>query len=175
MNFFLYYILPFAIVLGILIFFHELGHFLIAKSFGIKVLKFSLGFGPRLVWKKVGETEYSIRIIPLGGFVKMLGEDVQEENSLDLTPEDADRAFNNQHVLKRMAVVAAGPIFNLALALLMFCGLYFVSGIQVIPPEIGQVTEGSPAQKAGILKGDAVISIQGERVEKWSGSVPRHW
>jgi regulator of sigma E protease len=155
-------------VLGILIFFHELGHFLIAKSFGIKVLKFSLGFGPRLVWKKVGETEYSIRIIPLGGFVKMLGEDVQEENAPDLTPEDADRAFNNQHVLKRMAVVAAGPIFNLALALLMFCGLYSVSGIQLIPPEIGQVTEGSPAQKAGILKGDTVISIQGERVEKWS-------
>lgn len=168
MNFFLYYILPFAAVLGILIFFHELGHFLVAKSFGIKVLKFSLGFGPRLVWKKVGETEYSIRFIPLGGFVKMLGEDVQEEDSLDLTPEEAHRAFNKQHVLRRIAVVAAGPVFNLALALFMFCGLYFISGIQVIPPEVGQVTEASPAQKAGILKGDVVISIQDEMVEKWS-------
>jgi regulator of sigma E protease len=168
MDFLLYYILPFAVVLGVLIFFHELGHFITAKSFGIKVLKFSLGFGPRLLWKKVGETEYSIRIIPLGGFVKMLGEDVQEENAPDLTPEDAERAFNKQHVLKRMAVVGAGPIFNLALALFMFCGLYFFSGMQVIPAEIGQVTEGSPAEKAGLMKGDAVISIQGVGVEKWS-------
>ena len=168
MSFLLYYILPFAVVLGILIFFHELGHFLIAKSFGIKVLKFSLGFGPRLVWKKVGETEYSIRIIPLGGFVKMLGEDVQDENAPGLTPEDAERAFNNQHVLKRMAVVSAGPIFNLALALVMFFGLYFVSGIQVIPPEIGQITDDSPAEKAGLMKGDTVIAIQGEKVEEWA-------
>jgi len=79
MGFFLYYIVPFIIVLGVLIFFHELGHFLVAKSSGVKVLKFALGFGPKLVSKKIGDTEYSIRYFPLGGFVKMLGEDEGDE------------------------------------------------------------------------------------------------
>ena len=79
MTFILYYIIPFIVVLGILIFFHELGHFLLAKTFGVKVLKFSLGFGPKLIGKKRGETEYLISTIPLGGYVKMLGEDPESE------------------------------------------------------------------------------------------------
>lgn len=168
MNFFLYYILPFVFVLGILIFFHELGHFLVAKYFGVKVLKFALGFGPKLVGKTFGETEYSIRYFPLGGFVKMLGEDIEDEKSQALTQEDAERAFSNKHVLKRMAIVAAGPVFNLLLAFGLFCGLYVISGVHVMTPEIGQVTPGSPAEKAELKKGDVIISIEGKAIGTWT-------
>jgi regulator of sigma E protease len=167
MNIFLYYILPFIFVLGILIFFHELGHFLVAKYFGVKVLKFSLGFGPKLAGKKVGETEYLISLIPLGGYVKMLGESDDDDVEL-LTPEEEKKSFSNQHGLKRMAIVAAGPLFNLLLALFMFCGFYMIAGNRVMTPEIGQVSENSPAQKAGLLKGDVIMTIDGKIIETWS-------
>jgi regulator of sigma E protease len=165
MTFLLYYIIPFVVVLGILIFFHELGHFILAKAFGVKVLKFSLGFGYKLVGKKWGETEYLISTVPLGGYVKLLGED--EEESEELSPEEARRAFNHQHVLKRIAIVAAGPVFNLLLALCLFWGLYGISGNYVMTTEVGQVREDSPAQKAGILKGDVIVSVQGVATETW--------
>lgn len=166
-HFFIYYILPFLVVLGILIFFHELGHFLAAKYFGVKVLKFSLGFGPKLVGKKVGETEYLISALPLGGYVKMLGENADEEKE-PLSPEDEGKSFNNKHAGKRIAIVAAGPIFNLLLALLIFCSFYVVAGIHVITPEIGQVREGSPASRAGFLKGDIIVSVGGKKTENWT-------
>ncbi len=169
-HFIQYYIIPFVVVLGIMIFFHELGHFLVAKYFGVKVLKFALGFGPILVGKTFGETEYSVRYFPLGGFVKMLGEEIESEDEADqdLPPEDDARSFSNQHALKRMAIVAAGPVFNLVLALFMFCSIYLISGIDIILPAIGQVTEDSPAQKAGFLKGDLIIAIEGGKIERWS-------
>lgn len=166
MDFLAYYFLPFIVVLGILIFFHEMGHFLVAKYFGVKVLKFSLGFGYRLVGKKIGETEYLISTIPLGGYVKLLGEDGDEIESVP--PGEAERAFNNQHVLKRIAIVASGPVFNLLLALFLFCGLYLVSGNYVMTAEIGQVRPGSPAFKAGLEKGDVILSVKGQVVESWS-------
>ena len=166
MTFFLYYFLPFIMVLGILIFFHELGHFLVAKWFRVKVLKFSLGFGYKLIGKKVGETEYLISTVPLGGYVKLLGED--GDDSEPVAPEDADRAFHNQHVLKRIAIVAAGPVFNLLLALFLFCGLYFVSGDYVMTAEIGQVRTDSPAEKAGLVKGDEVVSVEGQPIGTWT-------
>lgn len=166
MTFFLYYFLPFIIVLGILIFFHELGHFLVAKWFRVKVLKFSLGFGYKLIGKKVGETEYLISTVPLGGYVKLLGED--GDDSEPVAPEDADRAFHNQHVMKRIAIVAAGPVFNLLLALFLFCGLYFVSGDYVMTAEIGQVRTDSPAEKAGLVKGDEVVSVEGQPIGTWT-------
>lgn len=165
MNFLLYYFLPFIAVLGILIFFHELGHFLVAKYFGVKVLKFSLGFGYKLAGRKIGETEYLISTVPLGGYVKMLGE--SDDETEPLSPEDAKRAFNNQHVLKRIGIVAAGPLFNLLLAIFLFCGLFLVSGKHVMTTEIGQVREGSPADKAGLLKGDVIISVQGKKIQGW--------
>jgi len=168
MDFFVYYIVPFLIVLGILIFFHELGHFLVAKYSGVKVLKFALGFGPKLVGKKIGDTEYSIRYFPLGGFVKMLGEDQDDEEAKNLPPEEAKKSFENQSVFKRIAIVAAGPIFNLILAFLLFSGLFFISGQQVIIPEIGQITEGMPAHRAGLQKGDIVVSIEGKDIHSWS-------
>lgn len=165
MIFILYYIIPFIVVLGILIFFHELGHFLLAKAFGVKVLKFSLGFGYKLVGKKWGETEYLISTVPLGGYVKLLGEN--EEESEDLSPDEAHRAFNHQHVLKRIAIVAAGPLFNLFLALFLFWGVYVISGNFVMTTEIGQVRDASPAHKAGLLKGDVIVAVQGTPTESW--------
>lgn len=166
MNILLYYIFPFIVVLGILIFFHELGHFLVAKFFNVKVLKFSLGFGFKLIGKKVGETEYVISTVPLGGYVKMLGEN--DDEAEDVPIEDAERSFNNQTVLKRIAIVAAGPIFNILLALCLFIGLNLASGIYVLTTEIGQVREGSPAEKAGLMKGDVILSVQGKTTESWS-------
>jgi regulator of sigma E protease len=166
MSFFFYYFFPFIVVLGVLIFFHELGHFLVAKQFGVKVLKFSLGFGYKLVGKKIGETEYLISTVPLGGYVKMLGEN--DDDAESVPPDEAARAFNNQHVLKRIAIVAAGPVFNLILALILFCGLYLISGSQIMTAEIGQVREGSPADQAGLEKGDVIVAVDGEPVRGWS-------
>jgi regulator of sigma E protease len=165
-----YYILPFVVVLGIMIFFHELGHFLVAKYFGVKVLKFALGFGPAVVSRTIGDTEYSVRYIPLGGFVKMLGEDIEDEEDPPqaLTPEEEARSFDKQHPLKRMAIVVAGPVFNVVLALLMFCGIYVISGKDIMLPEIGQVTDDSPAQRAGFIKGDIVASINGIEIQSWT-------
>ena len=105
-----------VILFGLLIFFHELGHFIVAKLVGVKVLKFSLGFGPKIFGRTVGETEYLLSAIPLGGYVKPLGEEPGEE----ISEEDKPRAFNNQPVWKRAAIVLAGPIFNLVLAYIIF-------------------------------------------------------
>ncbi len=165
MTFFTYYLLPFVVVLGILIFFHELGHFLVAKYFGVKVEKFSLGFGSKLLGKKIGDTEYLISTVPLGGYVKLLGEDGEEAETL--TPEEARRAFHNQHVLKRIAIVAAGPLFNLLLAWFLYCGLFLVSGSYEMSTQIGQVRPDSPAHKAGLLKGDEIVAVQGRAIRNW--------
>jgi regulator of sigma E protease len=165
MSFIIYYVLPFAVVLGILIFFHELGHFLVAKCFGVKVLKFSLGFGLKLVGRKIGETEYVISSVPLGGYVKLLGENGNDTEPVP--PEEAHRAFNNQHVMKRMAIVGAGPLFNLFLALVLFCGFALVAGSYILIPEIGQVRKDSPAYKAHLMKGDIISAMQGQPVKSW--------
>jgi len=166
MHYFIYYVLPFLVVLGVLIFFHELGHFLVAKHFGIKVLKFSLGFGPKVLGKKFGETEYLISAIPLGGYIKMLGESDDDEDD-PILPEDESKSFSHKPVLQRIAVVAAGPIFNLLLALLIFCASFGFTGMQVLTTEIGEVREGSPAEKAGLKKGDLIISIDDMDTQTW--------
>jgi regulator of sigma E protease len=183
MDFILYYVLPFVFILGVLIFFHELGHFLVAKSFGVKVLKFSLGFGPKLVGKQVGETEYLISAIPLGGYVKLFGEN-QDEEPDSVSPDDLKRSFSQQHVLKRIAIVLAGPVFNFILALLVFCFFFMAAGKQVMTPEIGQVRAESPADRAGLKKGDVIVSMDGVDVGSWeqikkkvegSGGKPIHF
>ena len=166
MHYFIYYVLPFLVVLGILIFFHELGHFLVAKYFGITVLKFSLGFGPKLLGKKVGETEYLISAIPLGGYVKMLGENDDEEED-PIPPEDEEKSFSHKPPIQRIAVVGAGPLFNLLLALLIFCASFGFTGMQVLTTEIGQIREGSPADQAGLKKGDLIVSMDNMPTDTW--------
>ena len=164
----LYYLLPFIIVIGIMIFFHELGHFLLAKAFGVKVLKFALGYGPPILSKQFGETEYSIRYFPLGGFVKMLGEEIEDEESDEpVSEEDIGRSFTDVHVLKRISIVAAGPVFNLVLAFFLFFGIFLISGTQVLTPTIGEIQVDSPAQQAGLQKGDTIISIENNTVNSW--------
>jgi len=108
-----------------------------------------------------------ISALPLGGYVKMLGENADEEEE-PLSPEDEEKSFSNKHVGKRMAIVAAGPIFNLLLALLIFCSFYIVAGIHVMTPEIGQVRENSPASSAGFLKGDVIVSVGDKETENWT-------
>ena len=156
-------IFAFAVVLGVLIFFHELGHFLVARLFGVGVEKFSLGFGPRLIGKKIGITDYRISAIPLGGYVKMIG----EEPDAVVDPADIPLSFTHKHVLKRILIVAAGPLFNLLLAGVIFFGIFQVSGLFILKPSIGRVQAGSPAQKAGLKQGDLIIAIDNLPLESW--------
>lgn len=151
------------IVLGVLIFFHELGHFLVARLLGVGVEKFSLGFGPKLIGKKLGITEYQISAIPLGGYVKMVGESPDSE----LDPSDIPISFTHKHVLKRILIVAAGPFFNILLAVIIFFGIFQISGLLILKPGIGDVNEGSPAYVAGLKKNDLVVSIDGVDISSW--------
>jgi regulator of sigma E protease len=154
---------------GLLIFFHEFGHFIFAKLVGVKVLKFSLGFGPRLIGKKIGETEYLISALPFGGYVKPLGEDPDEV----LKEEEKPRAFNFQPVWKRAVIVFAGPLFNIVLAYIIFV-MFLSLNIPVAVPTlegisttIENIVEGSPAMKAGLKQGDIILSINGIEVTDW--------
>lgn len=153
------------IVLGFLILFHELGHFLVAKRTGVGVLKFSIGFGPKVVGKRFGRTEYVISAIPLGGFVKMVGEDPEEE----VKPEDQKVAFQHQRLWKRMAIVAAGPGANILFAFVAFSLVFAIYGARVPSeaPKVGGVIENMPAVQAGLKTGDLITSVNGTPVDKW--------
>ncbi len=157
--------ISFIIVLGVLIFVHELGHFMAAKLLRVKVLKFSLGFGPRIIGRKLGETEYILSVLPLGGYVKMLGEGADEE----LEPEDEKRSFATRPVWQRFAIVLAGPTFNLLAAVLFFFIVFAAHGIPEALPgtTIAAVSPGSPAMAAGIMAGDEILSINEQPVNDW--------
>ncbi len=159
-------VLSFIIVLGLLIFVHELGHFLFAKLFKVKVLKFSLGFGPKVIGRTFGETEYLISAFPLGGYVKMQGENPDEK---ELETEDQQGSFAHKSVWKRFFIVLAGPVFNLLFALLLFCGLFIAVGVpdSMDTTTIGQVSEKSPAAEAGFMAGDTIEQINGHPVTSW--------
>lgn len=153
--------LSFVFVLGVLIFFHELGHFVVAKRVGIQVDRFSIGFPPYIFSRKKGETIYSIGIIPLGGFVKMAGENPDDESS------GSPREFMSKTVLQRTAVIFAGPFMNYVLAVLLLFGVYLFAGVPKTDPDhamIGEVDEGSPAAEAGILPGDQIVAVNGTAV-----------
>jgi regulator of sigma E protease len=156
-------IISFAIVLGVLIFVHEFGHFLLAKLMGVGVEKFSLGFGPRIVGKKIGMTEYLISAIPLGGYVKMVGESPGKELDESLLP----LSFLHKSLFKRSLIVLAGPVFNVLLSVAIFFVFFQVSGLPIMKPEVGEVQEGMPAHKGGIRPGDRVVSIDGKPVTRW--------
>ena len=192
------FVFAFVLMLGVLVFVHELGHFLVAKLFDVKVLKFSLGFGPaigigkyRLAFTR-GETEYVVAWFPLGGFVKMLGENSDEEvrelrdgevaedlpppesddtegqalRAMRIDPADIPRAFNNKPVWQRLLVLFAGPAMNLLLPVVIFIGVLSV-GMPRPEPVIGTIEPGSPAAKAGLSVGDRVVSVRGEPVLWW--------
>jgi regulator of sigma E protease len=159
----------FLVVLGILIFFHEFGHFLVARLFRVGVEKFSLGFGPRLLGKKIGITDYRLSLVPLGGYVKMVGEEPDE----DLDPQLIPLSFTHKHVLKRILIVFAGPFFNVLLAVLIFWVIALSSGIMILKPSVGSVKDGSPASLAGFKPGDLVTAINGVAVETWEAMADR--
>jgi regulator of sigma E protease len=156
----------FLVVLGVLVAFHELGHFLAARWVGVKVLKFSLGFGPKLIGRKMGETEYLLSAIPLGGYVKLFGEDETEAT----TQEDRARSFAHQKLWGKVLIVAAGPGFNFILAYFIFAGWLatgaplFVPTFQDLSPDIEAMAPGSPADTAGIRIGDRVSRVNGRDI-----------
>jgi regulator of sigma E protease len=156
-------LLSFTIVLGILVLFHEFGHFLVARLFHVGVEKFSVGFGPKIIGKKIGITEYRLSAIPLGGYVKMVGESPDK----DIPEKDIPLSFTHKHVFKKMAIVAAGPVFNILLAVFIFWGIYLFSGMPILDAAVGKVEPGSPAFSAGIEPRDKIAAIDGEVIESW--------
>lgn len=159
-------ILAFILVLGPLIFIHELGHFLCAKLFGIRVLKFSLGFGPKVLGRTIGDTEYLVSAFPLGGYVKMYGESLTEE----VASGEERFSFSHKAIWQRFLVVFSGPLFNLIFAVLLFSFIFAVMGISqpVKEARIGGVTMNSPAEKAGLAANDLILNINGTEVREWN-------
>lgn len=160
-----WYLWWFVLVIGALIFVHELGHFLVAKRAGVGVLKFSLGFGPKLIGIKRKETEYLISAIPLGGYVKMIGEDPKEE--ILRSPQDVERSFSHKPVGARSLIILAGPGANFLLAALIFWAVFAFVGQPTSPTIIGQVLKGHPADEAGLKAGDQIVAFEGKPVEGW--------
>jgi regulator of sigma E protease len=157
----------FILALGILITVHEFGHFWVARKAGIKVLRFSIGFGKPLLSKTAGadQTEYVIASIPFGGYVRML-----DEREGEVAPEELHRAFNRQSVTKRFAVVVAGPLFNFVLAIFAYW-LIFVIGVTGMKPIIGEVTPDSIAARSGLQKGDQIVSVGKYITPTWQTAV----
>jgi regulator of sigma E protease len=168
------YLVPFVFVLSIVVFFHELGHFLVARLCGVRILAFSIGFGPEIAGfhDRYG-TRWKIAVIPLGGYVKFFGDD-----SVASTPDKArisamdaaERAesFIFQPVIKRAAIVAAGPIANFLLAIVIFSGIFMLFGMQTMSPRVDDVQPNSPAAAAGFQPGDMVLSIDGQKIDSFA-------
>ncbi|NLN17612.1 MAG: RIP metalloprotease RseP [Firmicutes bacterium] len=154
-------LLAFIVVFGTIVFFHEMGHFLMAKAMGVKIYEFSLGFGPPLLRLRRNGTAYAIRILPLGGFVKLAGMDEPLEGEEEVSPSDPQN-FHNKSIWQRMAIIAAGPLMNFVLATLLF--IAYFSLIHVFPPIVTNVLPNSPAVRAGIQPGDRILAINGETI-----------
>ena len=168
-------ILSFILVLGVLVFIHEFGHFIVAKRVGIRVDRFSLGFPPYIFTKKVGETAYSIGIIPLGGFVKMAGENPDDPHTGD------PREFAAKTLGQRALVIFAGPFMNYVLAILLLTGVLYFGGQPIFDNSkivVGPVTHDFPAQKAGLQTGDVIVGIDGQPVTNYDtlrARINRHY
>ncbi len=155
-------VVTFLLVLGILILFHEFGHFIIARACGVQVETFSLGFGPKIWARKWGATEYCISAVPLGGYVRMLGDDPTEE----VAPEVVERSFLAQSLGKKVAIVVAGPFFNFILAFFVFSGVFMV-GVPLLTPDVGEIAKDSAAELGGMQSGDRILSINGKPLTQW--------
>src|SRR5262249_807861 len=151
-------VVAFLVALGLLVFVHELGHFAVAKKLGVKVQRFSIGFGPILFARQRGETEYAVSAMPLGGYVKMLGEEDEEE-----ALAEPERAFSTQPMRRRSAIVFAGPAMNFVFAFLVYLLLFAAVGAEVpsSEPRVGGVAAGSPAEQGGLQAGDKVVAVNG--------------
>ena len=162
------------LVLGGLIFFHELGHFAVARLFRIGVRTFSLGFGPKLLKLRRGKTDYCLSLIPLGGYVALAGEEDEAEQpdpkgkEIDGVLFAPEELYSGRPAWHRLLVVLAGPVANFVLALIIYCGIAWAQGQTYLLPEVGDVTPGTPAATAGILPGDRVLSIDGKPIENWN-------
>lgn len=158
-------ILAAIFVFGVLITVHEFGHFITAKMTGMRVDEFAIGFGPNIFQKKVGDTLYSLRIIPLGGYNKIAGMDPDEPDSED--------SFKSKSIPARMLVILAGSLMNFLLPILLFFAIFMINGVQkpLDTPVLGTVVADKSAAKAGLTVGDRIISINGEKIEKWNDLV----
>ncbi|HRI07827.1 MAG TPA: RIP metalloprotease RseP [Nannocystaceae bacterium] len=155
-------LLAFLLLIGPLIFIHELGHLVAAKLVNVKVLRFSLGFGPALARIRLGETEYRIAPIPLGGYVTLLGQSPDEE----IPPQEAERALRNRPLWARFFVLSAGPLSNLVLPLLLYF-VFFLGHTVVGPPVIGTVLDDSAAAAAEMQAGDRIVAVEGDDIHSW--------
>ena len=155
-------ILACIFVFGILVTVHEFGHFITAKLTGMKVEEFSIGFGPTIYQQQEGETLYSLRMLPLGGYNKIAGMDPDD-------PEDPEHGFNSKPVSSRMLVILAGSLMNILLPVVIFFGLFLAFGMDVPEnkPVLGQIIEGYPAEQSGLKEGDRILSINGKPVHEW--------
>lgn len=164
---FLQTILAFLVALGSLVIIHELGHYSVARLCGVKVLRFSVGMGKVIFSRRFGpdQTEWAISLLPLGGYVKML--DAREQDINTMSPADLKREFTHQSVWRRIAIVAAGPLANFVLAILLFAGLY-IHGIPEPTPKLRAVPEKTVAYQAGLRGGELVTAVDGEPIQIWS-------
>jgi regulator of sigma E protease len=150
------------IALSLLILVHECGHYLVARLFNVKVLAFSLGFGKKLLHFTRGETEYAISAVPLGGYVKLLGESPDEE----VPEEEKNRSFSDKPAYVRILIALTGPLFNILFAFLLLY-IIAISGYSIPSSKVGEVQEGSPAYSAGIKTGDTIAKINETTIEEW--------
>ncbi|TMA16599.1 MAG: RIP metalloprotease RseP [Deltaproteobacteria bacterium] len=157
-------LLSFALVISVVVFFHELGHLIVGKALGVRAIRFSIGFGPKLFGFNAGETEYRVSLLPLGGYVKFAGDNPYEE----VAPEDRGRGFLEQPPWKKGAIAFAGPAANFVLAVALYF-VVFAAPHQDLAAKVGYVKPQSPAAQAGLRSGDRIVSIDGEPVVGWSG------
>jgi regulator of sigma E protease len=156
-------LLSFALVISVVVFFHELGHLLVGKALGVRALRFSIGFGPKLFGFTAGETEYRVSLLPLGGYVKFAGDNPYEE----VAPQDRGRGFLEQPPWKKGVIAFAGPAANFALAVALYF-VVFAAPHQDLAAKVGYVKPQSPAAQAGLRSGDRIVRIDGEPVDGWS-------
>ena len=159
----IYTVFAFVIAISVLVVIHEFGHYWVARRMGVKVLRFSVGFGKPLWIRRFGrdKTEWVVAAIPLGGYVKML-----DEHDGKVAKRDLARAFNRQSIPRRMAIAVAGPLFNFLFAILAYSILFMV-GVDGIRPVVGQVVPNSLAQRAGFQSGDELLSVDNYKIESW--------
>ncbi len=157
-----------VVAFGILIFFHELGHFLVAKAMRVRVLTFALGFGPKLLKATWRGTQYALCAVPLGGYVKMMGEDPDEE----ISSEDLVYSFSSQSIWRRFLIVVAGPMFNLFLAILILW-VFFIGDVPYLTSRVQDVLEGYPAAEAGLQPGDLIVAVDGDRTHRWQDVIEK--